>query len=243
MEFTYTAYTELISLLRKNNYEICGYSNHADHSKCVILRHDVDYCLEKALSLAVLENSLDVSATYFILLSSDFYNVASQRDRDIICNIAKLGHSIGLHFDETAYDLSGSDAGFEEMVEKERMILSNLLDLEVGAVSMHRPSKETLTADYKFKNAVNSYSGLFFKEFKYLSDSRSHWREPVLNIIKSNQYDRLHILVHSFWYSENGITAREAIRDYVNCANKERYLQLKGNIRDLNEFMKDVDVK
>ena len=242
VDFTYAAYTKLISLLRENNYELCGYNDYAMHSRCAILRHDVDYCLEKALRLADLENSLNVISTYFILLSSDFYNVASKKDRDIICDIAKSGHKIGLHFDEKVYNLS-DNAGFEERVEKERFILSNLLDLEVNAVSMHRPSKETLAADYKFKNAVNSYSEIFFKEFKYLSDSRSNWREPVLDIIKSNLYNRLHILVHSFWYSEDGVTPSRALREFVKSANKERYHELKGNIRDINEFMEESEVQ
>ena len=68
LEFTYRAYQELIELLKKNNYEVCDYYNYKKFNKCVILRHDVDLSLEKALELAKLENSLGVYSTYYVLL-------------------------------------------------------------------------------------------------------------------------------------------------------------------------------
>ena len=35
---------------------------------------------------------------------------------------------------------------------------------------------------------INGYGKVYFKEFKYLSDSRRWWREPVEEIIESGQY-------------------------------------------------------
>ena len=49
MKFTYDGYTGLIELIRKEDYLIADYNNWKQCEKCVILRHDVDTDLQKAL--------------------------------------------------------------------------------------------------------------------------------------------------------------------------------------------------
>ena len=246
MEFTYKAYEELINILNKNEYKICSYHDYINHEKCVILRHDVDTSLEKALGFAKFENILGIQSTYFVLLSSNFYNIASAKNIEIIYKIKEYGHEIGLHFDEIKYSKLNfpiNNGELKNSIEKEIKIMSDVLGFEINTVSMHRPSKETLAANYKLNNAINSYSKTFFEEFKYLSDSRFNWREPVLDIVENNIYKKLHILTHAFWYSEIGDTASEICRKFVNNANRERYIQMNDNIRDFTEFMKEEEIK
>ena len=104
MRFTFDAYNELINKLRENEYTIANYHNYEKTEKCVILRHDVDYSMEKALIMAEYEKSIDVKSTYFLLLTSDFYNVLSHKNQKYIHKIIEYGHDIGLHFDELRYD-------------------------------------------------------------------------------------------------------------------------------------------
>lgn len=84
---------------------------------------------------------------------------------------------------------------------------------------------------------------MFFHEFKYLSDSRRNWREPVVDIVKSGEYKRLHILTHAFWYETEEENQHDTIEKFVNNANRERYLQLKDNITDLESIMKWCEVQ
>jgi len=230
----------MIASLRQNGYNICGYRDYTQYDKCAILRHDVDHCLKKALVLAQLENKLCVKSTYFLLLTSEFYNVAAKENYRIIGELRKLGHEIGLHFDEANYP-SGADV--PALIGKECSIMSEILGFPIEAVSMHRPSKETLAADYKLHGLVNSYSKTFFEDFKYISDSRRYWREPVMDIINSNVHNRLHILTHAFWYSEEGLSAEDVISTFVNGVNLERYKHMAKNIRDFDGLMKKEDVK
>jgi len=239
MDFTYAAYEDMIKLLCENGYTICNYCNYSRHDKCAILRHDIDMSLEKALYFAELENKLGVSSTYFVLLSTDIYNAASAKSIKIINRIVSLGHSVGLHFDETKYDASI----LTRAVEKEIAILSAVLDMPITSVSMHRPSKVTLAADYRFNDAVNSYAKIFFEEFKYISDSRRHWREPVIDIIKSARYKRLHILTHPFWYNEEDTSPSGICKNFIISASYERYIQMRENIRDLGEFVGETDIR
>ena len=227
-------------MLQENDYKICSYHNHGNYDKCVILRHDIDQSLEKALEFALFENKLGVSSTYFILLSSNLYNIISAKNIGIIYKIKALGNEIGLHFDEMKY--SNASTPILLSVEREIKVMSSILDFEITTVSMHRPSKETIAADYRFDTAINTYSKYFFENFKYLSDSRYNWREPVFDIVKGNKFRRLHILTHPFWYSKNTICVSDICKEFVNNANYERYNLMCDNIENFTEFMKIEEI-
>lgn len=233
MEFTYRAYRELLGLLRENDYFIRGYHDYEDTARCVILRHDIDNSLPQAVRLAELEAEEGVRSTWFVLLRTDFYNVFSKAGKAALDRILALGHEIGLHFDEASYvPALGADEVVQSIV-KECGFLSALLETEVSTVSMHRPSKTTLDADYQVPGVVNSYGKTFFHDFKYLSDSRRRWREPVEEIIRSKEHDRLHILTHAFWYHEEEEDISQTVRDFIRLAGRERYRQMAENITDL----------
>lgn len=239
MKFTFEAYNALINELHKNDYTIANYHNYQETEKCAILRHDVDYSMEKALEMAEYENKIGVKSTYFVLLTSDFYNLLSKKNQDIIYKIMKCGHGIGLHFDEMRYDEHEKvKTGVKLLIEREAQLLSEILGFHIKSVSMHRPSKETLDADYHFDNGlVNSYGKEFFHEFKYVSDSRMRWRENVDEIINSNQHKRIHILTHAFWYNHEEQTMKKIIEKFINEGKQDRYNTLNDNITDLDSIL------
>lgn len=129
------------------------------------------------------------------------------------------------------------------LIQKEAILLEAATSTPIYVVSMHRPSKETLEANYEFSDMINSYSQTFFRKIKYLSDSRHYWREPVLDIIKSNKYKRLHILTHAFLYNNDEWSMNDSIKYFVNHANLERYYQMMENITDLPSIMTSYEVK
>lgn len=152
------------------------------------------------------------------------------------------GHFLGLHFDETTYDAALSAEELMERAEKERRMLEEQLQVPVQAVSMHRPSQKALDGDWKFANMVNSYSTEFFHEFKYLSDSRRRWREPVEQIIESGDYPRLHILTHAFWYHETSQNLHESMLGFLRDGNAKRYQWMADNFTDLDVVVKEREV-
>lgn len=240
MEFTYDGYLRLIDLLKEKNYHFCDYLNFDKYDKTVIFRHDIDNSLNKALEIAKLEYENNITSTFFVLLSTNFYNVFSRESNEILKEIMELGHQIGLHFDEKRYEIS-SIKELEYWVERESDILRNAIDKEINVVSMHRPSKWILENDIQFKGIINSYSKKFLSDFKYLSDSRMHWREDVLGIIESEKYDKIHILTHSFWYSDKNETIDEKLVKFIDESKMERYFSLKDNIRDLDEIINESE--
>lgn len=212
MEFTYKEYSRIIAQLKAAEYKITNYHDSDDVSsneKKVILRHDVDLSLERAADFSSFEKDLGVSSTYYVLVTSNFYNVIESSSRKAIDTILCNGHEIGLHFDETQYkkqlrETTDRSLRLSELICREAQIMEQVIGkgYKVKTVSMHIPSKATLDSDLKINGIINSYSQEFFRNWKYLSDSEMRWREDVFSIIKSGKYDKLHILTHPFWYSE-----------------------------------------
>lgn len=235
MEFTYNGFCALIRTLLECDYNIIPYGVPCDGKK-VIMRHDVDNDLKKAAEFAEVENQISkgkVVSTYFVLLSSPFYNLFTKESRDYLRRIIVCGNEIGLHFDETQYDTGD----IHDQVAKEARVLSELIGQQVSVVSMHRPSKHTLDANYSFNGLINSYSQEYFKEWKYISDSRMCWQEDVLKVISSKRYDHLHILTHPFWYAENDESTAYKLNRFINEARIDRYENLRQNFRDLDDFV------
>ena len=52
MKFTYDAYENLISKLQKHGYQFASYYDYKSFEKPVIMRHDIDYSLQKSVELA-----------------------------------------------------------------------------------------------------------------------------------------------------------------------------------------------
>ena len=244
MEFTYEAYENLLYILKETGYEFTNYRNWHDKEKCVILRHDIDFDVKKSLRLAKIEKSIGVKSTYFVLITSDFYNIFSKKTDTLLQSIMACGHEIGLHFDEKRYPgIWGCNIEeIRQRIVKEAEVLSAATANEINVVSMHRPSGAVLDADLQIPGMINSYGQTYIRNFKYLSDSRRTWREPVEAIIEAEQFQRLHILTHAFWYNEQEKDIRRSVADYVNNGNRYRYECFQSNITNLEEIMSEEEL-
>lgn len=233
MDFTFDEYAAIIDSLKRSGDKITDYqcSQYAA-GKRAILRHDVDLSLEKAAIFSDFERQLDVSSTYFILLTSDFYNFLCRDSLESIKRILDNGHEIGLHFDETQYNFAFDTNRNEAMcsaIQKEAMLMEEIIgsDYKVRSVSMHIPSKATLESNLEIPGIVNSYSKEFFMNWKYVSDSEMRWREDVFDIINSGKYADLHILTHPFWYSESNETKQYKVYNFLKARKVAAFNDMK----------------
>lgn len=244
MKFTYESYAAMLFKLMEKGYSFRDYKTWREMERTVILRHDVDNSLKKAVLLSEVEkNVCEGGATYFVLLSTDFYNLHSKESRGYISSIIKNGGNIGLHFDETQYIIQ-DDLEMKEYIREEIEILSNIIDTKVEVVSMHRPSEKVLSANIEFSDIINSYGEVYFKQMKYLSDSRRHWRENVDEIIDSAMYPRLHILTHPFWYMESKEKSlKQTLEEAILYASLEYYDKLDNNFRDLKNEVERTKIE
>ena len=234
MKFTYKAYEILISLIRQNGYSFVGYGSR--EKQFVIMRHDVDFDLEKAAEFSSFERQLDIKATYMILVSTNFYNVFSADGSRNLQKILENGHGIGLHFDESKYQISNNSQR-EEYILNEINLLEQAAKQRITVISMHRPGKNILKEDFHIPGIENSYASEYFTRIKYISDSRHSWKEDVERIIQEKECDRLQILTHPFWYQEREQSARETIEQYMEKSQMRCYRWFETNITDMAELM------
>ena len=237
-EFTYDFYKQMIQLAKSKGYSFSFYGE-KPIDKTIILRHDIDSDIKKALALAKIEHQLGVKSTYFVLLRTDFYNPFSKESLEMLLKIISLGHEVGLHFDEKSYE---EDCDIVDEVKNEVKLLSMLINKPVRVVSMHRPSRKTLDANYRFDYIINSYSQEYFNNYKYISDSRRNWRENPFEVIESGLYNKLHILTHAFWYHKDTSNIKNDIKNFIIDGKKDRYLSLMSNITNLSDIVEYSEV-
>ena len=157
MEFTYRAYRNLLNKIKDCGYYFAFYNNWINVTRSIILRHDIDYDVKKSVRLAEIENSEGVVSTYFVLVTSDFYNVFSKESYDGLMKILDYGHNIGLHFDEDRCpDCKGDAARVVDHIFYEAELLEQCIARKVSVVSMHRPSRALLEADVQIPRMINS---------------------------------------------------------------------------------------
>ncbi len=217
MEFTYLDYINVIKNIKNLGYRLCFYDDYCEYVKPCIMRHDIDFSVDKALEFAKFEASEGVQSTYFFLLTSCNYNALSKSNIDNIKTISSLGHRIGLHFDETIYDNKGH---IVEEILNEKSLMEHLTGLEIKYVSMHEPSPEFLSSNMSIPGMVNTYSKQFFSEMKYYSDSMRKWRMN-LSETDGKHYRGLQVLTHPIWWNNTEKTQAESLADVMNRLNDE----------------------
>lgn len=161
-----------------------------------LLRHDVDFSIEYAYQLAKIEESIDVSSTFFFMLTSNMYNIFSTINQALIKDIAQMGHKISVHFDPTVYSSLDSF-----LFEKEAF--ENIFNIEVDIASIHRPGIFLNNNDLSLCGINQTYQDKYFKNMKYISDSGGRNILPILDsFLSDNQNKGLHLLVHPIWWCE-----------------------------------------
>ena len=88
MNFTYGSYKQLIQTLKKSGYNFTDYDKCDCFDKCVIMRHDLDFELQRALNIAEIEKEEGVFSTFFVLVTSDFYNILSSESAILVLSLS-----------------------------------------------------------------------------------------------------------------------------------------------------------
>ena len=211
-DFTEKNYLELI-IKAKQNYDFILYKEVDSYKKFVLWRHDVDFSVHRAVKLAKIEKSQNVKATYFIMLTSNFYNIFEVEIKEKILKIVELGHDIGLHFDPSPYNIN-NEADLIKWLKYEKETIENLLGINISVFSFHNPTVGNISTNNSIKYAgmINTYSKNFFDTIKYCSDSNGYWRyERLESLLLENAYDKLQILTHPVWWVETSMKARDRV--------------------------------
>jgi len=193
--FTYDTYESFLETLLSRGYEFRGFQEGSggETDRVVLLRHDVDWSPERALTMGLIEAQKGVTATYFFLVTGSLYNPLHRRNRAFIRALRTLGHRIGVHFDTHQYwsDNPGPEAVTERVRSEQSVLARAGVDLS-PTVSFHIPPDWVLGQSYE--GFDNAYAPAYFDDSSYISDSNQKWRTepPFENALPDN----LQVLVH-----------------------------------------------
>ena len=165
----------------------------------MFLRHDIDLCPARALAMARQEAELGLTATYYFLVSTRLYSIATKSVRSILSEITELGHEIGLHFDAAQYSLD--EGNLDKHVAEECKILEACSDSEVRSISFHRPAPEYLNRAGAIAGRRHCYEPSFFSEIAYISDSNGGWHHGhPLDHPSIAAGTAIQLLTHPIWW-------------------------------------------
>jgi hypothetical protein len=204
-------YAEILAAAEAGGYRWATFAERPAPG-CVFLRHDVDLSLDAALRMAELEAARDVSATYFLMTRSVFYNLASEEGVRAIKRLRALGHAVGLH---AIYPDAQLDARFDPVL------------------AWHNPDPETMTAPVE--GVVNVMQAPWFAPETYRSDSNQYWRSGCPHAgLREGTFPWLQLLVHPEIWVYPGARMGETMRAMLEAERDRRLQQLAADRIDLS---------
>lgn len=201
-DFTYVHYIETLKKAAETHtfYTFGDFPKDPDQ-RFVILRHDVDAQIQKALKMAKVDHDLGIQATFFIRIHGP-YNPFRQFAYQAIQKIGKLNHEIGLHYEPMFYTTFGLPV--EEMILFEINLLNRMFSMNVRSIAPHMPSLSSSRMDEIKEKYNDPYLPRFFSDIKYISDSNKRWREECM-CKWITQSDRLQIAIHPHWWDGDSL--------------------------------------
>jgi len=225
--FTYKSYADLVH-------------TGMEEGVTFFLRHDIDISLAKAVEMAEFESKNSFHSTYYVLMSSPFYNTFDPENLERIRMIRELGMGIGLHF-----DLSIRDADYDNIVS-EIAVQIGLLEHHIGklegrSVTFHRPLRGK-SPDIELIDMLNQhdiYAPNYDSRFKYISDSGHNWREDPFQAIKD--FDFVHVNTHPEWYN----TKEKSMEDCLYGLKLEQQMDklVTKQVNSIHEYLERVKKK
>lgn len=200
------SYEDLLQGFQDAGYKFVDFFSLEDN-RSLVMRHDIDFCVDSAYELAEIESRHGAVATYFFMLSTDNYNLLSEKNLKALAKISAMGHTISLHFDPAIYQ--DIDEGFR----RERTIFERATGVEISIVSLHRPQGFLDDNNRQLENCRHTYEDEFFKDLKYVSDSGGAFRygHPYETQEFENG-DNIHLLIHPIWWAYKRENPSEKIR-------------------------------
>ncbi|MEO8542834.1 MAG: hypothetical protein ABI434_04585 [Burkholderiaceae bacterium] len=212
--FTEASYRSLLERTARE-YQFVAFDSSVSDPR-IVLRHDLDTSLHRALALAKIEAELGISATYFLFPRSLYYNLLHPTSMQLVNQIVGLGHSLGLHFDVS---MPYEQSEFSALLDQEKRLLEQEFRRDIEAVSFHLAGnfESRLPKQSIVSGMVNAYSTQMREQFKYVSDSNGVWRfDRWEDVIDPNQFPRLHILIHPEWWTPEAMTPRQRLQRAID---------------------------
>ena len=186
----------------------------------LILRHDIDISFPAALKMAQMERDLNIKSTYFVLFSSAFYNVLEGDNVDILKQISKLGHEIGLHYYPAQYRRYNQNP--MKTLKIEIQLLEHLLGKKIYSIARHGPwDRDPFAGIKKYINANHPY----LRADVFIHESDRAWTpfQGLINLLNSPP-KRAQLLIHPGNWQEDKIDRITSMERHLQDLEKKNLL-------------------
>ncbi len=234
--FSYKEYSCILNRIREHLPIKMFDEIHKNSIRYCVIRHDVEYSIERAYSLAKIESELNVRSTYVFQICNNNYNPFSHKNRNLIHEIYKLGHDIGVHVH--LGNFNESEQSVENYIIKQAQLLSMALDYPINKFSIHRPLKKHIETPLVIPGYINMSSELFFtytNNFSiydlpvlYLADSNHTWKYGYPLDVNFSKISKLQLNCHPFSWSTEGLNNW----NNFNILTKEKQLESLDSINE-----------
>jgi hypothetical protein len=195
-DFTHAGYLNLLKFIRDLGRPAVSFRDIPAEGGYVILRHDIDFSLRCAVKMAQLDKEAGATSTFFVLLTTPYYNPLSEDGVRAIREIVGLGHECGLHYDCTGFELLSPERRLKRIDVLART-LEDVSGAPIRAIAQHKPARSPIRQE--FPSYLDAYAAPYFKDIAYISDSRMMFRVPdVGEFLRQNP--RSQVLIHPAWW-------------------------------------------
>ena len=204
----YSDYKKSLELFIENNYEITSFEQFlkAPGKKHLILRHDIDFNLNAAYRMALIDHKLGIKSTFFLRVCANGYSLSSAPSIRIVKELIDMGHELNLHLDSGMEEIWS--CSLEDSIDRQFKLFEASTGFKAKGFSTHMPAVQG-GLEYcnaiveKFSLNYHAYEKQFTSgQFKYISDSMKMWREkPLVEFI--DNVNKIQLLIHPIWWYES----------------------------------------
>jgi len=186
--FTYKVWDEICQeLSNKNTIRADEILSQEDNKDWIVVKHDIETNVPKALILAKIEAKYNIQATYYV--QADLVN----DNHKILQEIQKLGHEIAYHYD--VLDANGGDFKLAKEEFDKNIELFNSFGFDIKTVCPHgnplinRDGWSSNKDFFRDKEIAKSYPNILDivvelpnrlkNSYTYISDAGYGWKEIV----------------------------------------------------------------
>jgi len=229
MDFNLEEYRKIIRALKSKAYRFLKYQDAVDNptgSSYVLLRHDIDFDLIDASTIAKVDEEENVVSTFFFLIRSPLYNLFSFEAINLLSEIKKMGHEIGLHIDQSFYQ------NLEDGIRVEIATASRLIPfLEPKIISFHRPHNLDELRRIKVDGVYQTHQAEFSDNASYISDARGQWRYGYpLDSAAYLAGRPLQLSLHPLWWVREGNSPLEKFSSLINSQKEVMVSKLRSTV-------------
>lgn len=167
----------------------------------MIWRHDVDFSIAAARTIAEIDENYGIKANFFFRLGAETYNLLEKNNLNLLHEIHEMNHSVGLHFDPMPEDLI-SENHLNQGLSSSKLVFEKSTGLKIHSFSFHNTSDKSLRFNGdEYAGLANAYSTSYFDTNFYTSDSGGYWKyRPMIEMIRDNNVNKLQALTHPEWW-------------------------------------------